>query len=675
MTEPISISRGNLRKNNIGKNQVRPPVVEHSHEEFQPIVGGSADVSISYHLPGGVASESSISYGPSISIPSSSSDPGGPPAPASSSVPPPLQETDLPQEIEEGNIEYKLKIVDPTPERFCQLVSQLKWRLMEGQGEAIYELGVEDDGTLRGLKEEDMEKSIQSLHRMCKELDAECSIVCKRKGREGQVAQMLVRRKSVSPDEIIGIRIAVCGNVDSGKSTLVGVLTSGKLDNGRGRARLNVFNHKHEIECGRTSSVSEQILGFNARGETVNSLPSSRSLSWSEIVADSTKLISFYDLAGHEKYLKTTISGMTGNQPDFCLLLVGANMGVTRMTREHLGLAVALRVPIIVVLTKIDMCPPNVLRQTIGQLTNLLKMRTVRKVPFGVKNAADVVTAVKNLQNDKFVPVFRLSSVTGAGIDLLRNFFNLLHPRISWVNLVNNPPEVLIDETYFITGVGTVVAGTVSGGVVHDNSKMLLGPDSNGNFKPVSIKSIHARRQPVKHVPAGQSAGFALKKIKRSTVHKGMALVHPSAKPVAIWGFEAKIVVLYHSTTIAVNYQPVIQCLTIRQSAKITHMEESVLRTGDKAIVRFRFLYHPVYLKHGMRMVFREGRCKGIGVVTKLFDAKDQVVTGCHQAEDPPPVGTPSRVILQSATAPISPTSASTDEAFESSLPSPSSLE
>jgi GTPase len=52
----------------------------------------------------------------------------------------------LGQEVEEGNVEYKLKLIDPTPERFQHLVSQLKWRLCEGQGEALYEIGVEDNG-------------------------------------------------------------------------------------------------------------------------------------------------------------------------------------------------------------------------------------------------------------------------------------------------------------------------------------------------------------------------------------------------------------------------------------------------------------------------------------------------------------------------------------------------
>lgn len=57
------------------------------------------------------------------------------------------------------------------------------------------------------------------------------------------------------------------GNVDSGKSTLLGVLTQGELDNGRGRARLNLFRHLHEIQSGRTSSISFEILGFNSKGE------------------------------------------------------------------------------------------------------------------------------------------------------------------------------------------------------------------------------------------------------------------------------------------------------------------------------------------------------------------------------------------------------------------------
>lgn len=67
--------------------------------------------------------------------------------------------------------------------------------------------------------------------------------------------------------QFIDIRLAVLGNVDAGKSTLLGVLTHDELDNGHGRARLNLFRHLHEIQTGRTSSISHEILGFDSKGE------------------------------------------------------------------------------------------------------------------------------------------------------------------------------------------------------------------------------------------------------------------------------------------------------------------------------------------------------------------------------------------------------------------------
>ena len=66
------------------------------------------------------------------------------------------------------------------------------------------------------------------------------------------------------------LRICVLGSADVGKSTMLGVLTLGELDNGRGRARLNMFRHLHEIQTGRTSSISHEILGFDSEGNSVD---------------------------------------------------------------------------------------------------------------------------------------------------------------------------------------------------------------------------------------------------------------------------------------------------------------------------------------------------------------------------------------------------------------------
>jgi GTPase len=59
------------------------------------------------------------------------------------------------------------------------------------------------------------------------------------------------------------VRVAVIGNVDSGKSTMVGVLTKCIMDDGRGSARQKVFNFSHEAANGRTSSIGQEIMGFD----------------------------------------------------------------------------------------------------------------------------------------------------------------------------------------------------------------------------------------------------------------------------------------------------------------------------------------------------------------------------------------------------------------------------
>lgn len=99
-------------------------------------------------------------------------------------------------------------------------------------------------------------------------------------------------------------------------STLIGVLTRGKLDDGRGLVRSEVFLHKHEQESGRTSSISQQILGFNVNGECVNTIAVAgdehRQQSWGDIVERSYKVISFFDLAGHGTELFSSISSISG---------------------------------------------------------------------------------------------------------------------------------------------------------------------------------------------------------------------------------------------------------------------------------------------------------------------------------------------------------------------------
>eukprot|EP00892_Ulva_mutabilis_P003978 jgi/Ulvmu1/1952/UM012_0113.1 len=432
---------------------------------------------------------------------------------------------------------------------------------------------------------------------------------------EQQPSAILVRRRTGGGRMPLELRVAVIGNVDSGKSTMVGVLTRGVLDNGRGAARSKVFKHSHEDESGRTSAIGQHNLCLDSKGKILNDVSFKNSTS-QDYVSRAAKVVTLVDLAGHERYFKTTAYGLTGHLPDFACLLVGANAGVVGMCKEHLGVALALKVPVFFVVTKVDICPDHILKQSLQQLTSVLKRPGVKKRPFIVNTVQDVLTCALSITSESLAPIFLTSAVTGLGLSLLRLFVDLAPLRRRWGDVQGEPLEFMIDETFGVPGVGTVVAGTIKKGRLNLQTPLMLGPSiADGSFAPVAIKSIHYKRLPVPEAAAGQTAAVALKKVKRDTVRKGMVLVHRDVRPAASWEFDADISILTHATTIQPRYQAMIHCEIVRQAARVVAMDRERLRSGDRATVRFRFLQHPEYLSAGTRFVFREGRTKGIGIV------------------------------------------------------------
>ncbi|KAH8828469.1 GTP-binding protein 1 [Flagelloscypha sp. PMI_526] len=429
------------------------------------------------------------------------------------------------------------------------------------------------------------------------------------------------------------VRCAVVGNVDSGKSTTLGVLTRGVLDDGRGRSRVGLFRHKHEIETGRTSSVGNEILGFAPDGAPI--LPKSsgsvdpdvikrEKLGWDEISLQAAKIVSFADLAGHERYLKTTLYGLTSGAPSCVILTVGANAGLIGMSKEHLAIALALNVPVVVCVTKIDMTPRNVLNETVSQLVKILKSPGCRKTPVFVKSAETAIELSGVFARDRLCPVFLLSNVTGEGLDFLRTFLNLLpsSEADSEKFAVDQPLEFSITDVWSVPYVGTVVNGIIHSGSVKTGDTCMFGPDANGNWQTTVVKSMQRKRADVTTGDAGQCVSLALKRVKRTAIRKGMVLVHKTeTPPKPIRRFQGQVLILYHNTTLQKNYQAMLHCGAIRQTVRIVEMDhpQGVLRTGDRATVTFEFISRPEYIKEGMKLLFREGKTKGLGVVTKVI--------------------------------------------------------
>ena len=399
------------------------------------------------------------------------------------------------------------------------------------------------------------------------------------------------------------VRIGVLGNVDSGKTTLISVISHNILDNGRGLARKKVLKHNHEQETGRTSSITHTYH-----------------------LSDKTdRIVSFIDLAGHEKYYKTTVFGANCCSLDYIMLLVGGNMGVSLMTREHFLLTLILKLPFIVVVTKTDLAPESILEKTITDLNTLLHRY---KPNYNlVEIDSDNLSSLSSFNPivDNKVTLIKMSNTTAYNLDLLKQFLYSIKIYNPWLEFRENSPYFTIEDIYMVNGVGLVVSGTQTAGIVNKGDILMAGP-LNGHFIEVMVKSIHNNfKVAVDSLEAGQSGCFCIKSVekrnhlKRENLKRGMVVIAKNSGKFTYRTFEAKIKILHHPTTIKKNYEPMIHCGSIRQPAKIVDIDKDLLRTGDQSIVKFEFKTHPEFIQLNKQIMFREGKTKGIGMVTRLI--------------------------------------------------------
>ena len=86
--------------------------------------------------------------------------------------------------------------------------------------------------------------------------------------------------------------------------------------------------------------------------------------------------------------------GLTSLYPDYCIVVIGANMGITKMTKEHLVIAWTLKLPIIICFTKLDLAPENVYQENMKKITTIIK-RNFNKIPVQI-TTLEKVHEIKN---------------------------------------------------------------------------------------------------------------------------------------------------------------------------------------------------------------------------------------------------------------------------------------
>ncbi|KAG9238647.1 GTP-binding protein-like protein 2 [Amylocarpus encephaloides] len=264
------------------------------------------------------------------------------------------------------------------------------------------------------------------------------------------------------------LRVTLTGPTASGKSSLLGTLSTATLDNGRGKSRLSLLKHRHEIASGMTSSVAQELLGY--QGTNVLNFASGNVSSWTDIHASAEhgRLVLVSDSAGHPRYRRTTVRGLVGWAPHWTLLCIAADdaeharsgaggtssaqeiLGVASagvdLAKAHLELCLQLDKPLAIVITKLDLASKSSLRQTLSKI--LTAVKSVGRVPSMIppdnskvvsesdlavipEGARDTIQNVIDQMavsdgSTSIVPIIMTSSAKGSGIGAMHSLLQRL---------------------------------------------------------------------------------------------------------------------------------------------------------------------------------------------------------------------------------------------------------
>ncbi len=517
-------------------------------------------------------------------------------------------------EQEGGSIEFKERLtrdVHLADGRLESLVAQLRHRVLSGDGEATYVVGATDDGGLAGIDAETFSESMDVLSLLAEQAGAHIDTVQTWPvGDAGRVGVAHVKEGAMLDTDDAHIVVGTAGHVDHGKSTLVGSLVTGRADDGEGGTRGFLDVQPHEVERGLSADLSYGVYGFDDDGP-VHAPNPNRKEDRAHVVETADRLVSFVDTVGHEPWLRTTIRGLVGQKLDYGLLTIAADDGPTRTTREHLGILLATELPTIVAITKVDMVQPDRVQEVLRSVERLL--RDADRSPL-VVDRYGVDSAIEEI-SERIVPIVTTSAVTKEGLGVLDELFE----RLPKTDTGDGRFSMYIDRTYNVTGVGAVASGTIRSGTVSAGDQLQVGPMPDGSFQQVEVRSIEMHYHRVDQARAGRIVGIALKGVRESAVERGMVLLPADVDPTPVRSFDAEVMVLNHPTRINDGYEPVVHVETVSEAAAF-YPKDPQLLPGDTGEAHVEFKFRPYVIEEGQRFVFREGRSKGVGTITEVFE-------------------------------------------------------
>lgn len=427
-------------------------------------------------------------------------------------------------------------------------------------------------------------------------------------------------------NDIQEMSLIILGSVDTSKTTLLGVIGNPHLrtnpqdnlqdclDDGNGHVRDLTSRLPHEKETGRTSSISYTPIFLDKE-------------TWSTLSVNRAIMAS--DLCGHEKYLKTTITGICASDCDYALVCIDkVSAKINPMTLEHIKIILAMGIPFAIVITKVDITTEPELVRTIREISRFVKKY---KKTLLIKKIGDLDMQI---DYNLYVPILLVSCKTGYGILNLLKLMTKIPYRAHIYE-----ESFTVDSMFSVFGYGTVVSGN-SGINISVGDKLMLGPfnSSKNTFIEVSVRTIHDNyRNFIPQLTTGRRGCLCLRFAQKDApmrhhIKSGMFLVEKKeyvSIPISM-RYKAEVDIFNnHHTTITNGFNALCNIGSVRVCAAFKLLSKNGMnintddpnthsvtpmaaRSGDKLLVELRFA-RPIYSTVGSKFIFREGISIGHG--------------------------------------------------------------
>jgi len=385
------------------------------------------------------------------------------------------------------------------------------------------------------------------------------------------------------------INVGTIGHVDHGKTTLTAAITQimAAIHGGEGMSFDKIDKAPEEKERGITISTSHVEYESDNRH------------------------YAHIDCPGHADYIKNMITG--ASQMDGGILLVDGSQGPQQQTREHILLARQVSVEhMVVFVNKMDMADAEMVELVEMEVGEMLTSQGFSEdTPFirgSAKLALEAIEAGK-LDDPAVEPIKALVAAMDAHLPVPERDLNA-------------PFLMPVEDTFTITGRGTVVSGRVDRGTLKAGEEIEIVGRTGEEARKCVVTGVQAFRKDIPAADAGLNVGLLLRGVGRDEVVRGQVIAAVgSLKPHKAG--KAEILTLTEKeggrhTGFGTGYSPQLFFGASDVTAVLDVGEVGVVQPGDRATIGFT-LNKSVACEPGMRFAIREGgKTVGAGMVTSV---------------------------------------------------------